>query len=375
MAQSVSVHIQELCELIVGFLQDSRADLESCALVSPAFTLPAQRHLFRDIDITLVGELPDRFFTILAAAPHILPLVRRIRTYFREDVLTQLCDLHFPNLRELSFTGNTSSVSFIFTRNTSSAGLKSAATLVGLPSIRSVTLDDYYFISADVNELFERCTSPLDSLILDTGTIADNAEPTAPSRRIKLNRLVIRDRWDTWMWLLHPMSPFDLTAIHELDYNSSNLFSPPATLLNSSRRTLNKLRITEEAYDGVLPLCIAVADLPALTHLVVTVPAHLKWEVMTCPLLRSDSVVLITFAMHRNIHSDHSTARLGVLRSNMSAQAFPKLQTVELAVPAHFFGAGIGWQEVQERVRAAMVGWDMYDKLNVTGLSALAARI
>ncbi|KAJ7726767.1 hypothetical protein B0H16DRAFT_1894675 [Mycena metata] len=360
MAQTVSIHIQELCELIVDVLRDSKPDLESCALTSPAFTAAAQRHLFRDINITN-GALPDRFFAILDAAPHILPLVRRIQTTLREHTLAQLCKLHFPNLRELCFTGETSS-----------SGLQLAANLIGLPSIRSVALDDCFWSIADGIRLFESRTTPLDSLILDTAGFGGDAEDPGPNspltRRIKLNRLDIRDRWDTWEWLLHPMSPFDLTAIHDLDYKSSNLFSPPATLLNSSRQALNKLSITHRACNGVLQLCITVADLPALTHLVVTVRRHLKWEVMV-PLLRSNSVVLLTFVMNLRIHSTvssgHSTARLAVLRSNLSARAFPKLRTFELKVPAHFFGPGIGWHEVQERVRAALVEWDMYDKLQV----------
>ncbi|KAJ7027787.1 hypothetical protein C8F04DRAFT_1266572 [Mycena alexandri] len=238
MANTAFIHVQELCQLIVDLLQDSKADLESCALISPAFTAAAQRHLFRDVNLTANGDgLPDRFCAILAIAPHILQLVRRVQTGLEAQVLTQLSKLHFPNLRELCFTGNTSP-----------SGLQLAADLVGLPSICSVTLDHCFLSIADVTRLFESCTSRLDSLTLDSSTIREDAEGAGPNgprtRRIKLNRLGIQDIWISWEWLLHPMCSFDIAAIHDLDYNSLALFSPPATILNSSRWTLKKLSIS-----------------------------------------------------------------------------------------------------------------------------------
>ncbi|KAJ7165407.1 hypothetical protein C8R46DRAFT_1220541 [Mycena filopes] len=360
---SVALHVQELCDQVVDFLHGSQADIQSCALVSPVFTAAAQRYLFRDINLVRHARGCDRLFTILSAAPHLLAFVRRVHTHPEPDVLTRLGESDFPNLTEFLLVG---AGKLSPTRSEVSL----AANLVGLPSIRSVTLKAVVFQTiSDLNLLFDTNTSQLDALILDRSDVLDaETVPSPPLRRVKINKLRIHEEWPTWPWFFHPRCPFDISGLCELEYDTRDLFFAPATLLTSARLSLTTLSISPRAYktSGTSPLCMAVADLPALTHLRV-IRLHGLALTRLAPLLQSDSITLLTLVYSRD-NFGPAYARLvelSNLRANISARAFPRLQTVEVNVPAGYLGQVRSPHELQTEVRAALTGWDMEEKLRV----------
>ncbi|KAJ7164245.1 hypothetical protein C8R46DRAFT_1099075, partial [Mycena filopes] len=250
--------------------------------------------------------------------------------------------------------------------------LSLAANLIGLPSIRSVTLKDVVFQTiADLNLLFETHTSQLDTLILDGSDVLDaQTVPGPPLRRVKLNRLCIHDKWPTWPQLLRPHCPFDINALCELEYNSRDLFCAPASLLTSARLSLTTLSTSPRAYNtsATSPAYIAVGDLPALTHLTMTRLHGANWTLLA-PLLQSNSIALLSLVYSSGSFGVNAgLIELSTLRTNISVQAFPKLQTVELNVPAGFLGQVRSPRELKTEVRAALTGWDMGEKLRVVVL-------
>ncbi|KAJ7121924.1 hypothetical protein C8R46DRAFT_1254273 [Mycena filopes] len=359
---STALQVQELCDQVVDFLHGSQTDIRSCALVSPAFTAAAQRHLFSDINLVRHFRVYHRLFTVLSAAPHLLAFVRRVQTYPDPDLLARLGEFDFPNLTEFFLMG---AGEVCPTRSE----LSLAANLVGLPSIRSVTLKDMVFHTiSDLNLLFETHTTQLDTLILDGSDVLDaETAPSPPLRRVKLNTLRIHDKWPTWPQLLRPDCPFDISALCELEYNSQDLFCAPATLLTSARLSLTTLSTIPRAYNTspTSPVSIGVADLPALTHLTMTRLHGANWTLLA-PLLQSNSIVLLTLVYSPgSFGTDAGLNELSNLRANISVQAFPKLQTVELNVPAGFLGEVRSSSQLQTEVRAALTGWDMGEKLQV----------
>ncbi|KAJ7134165.1 hypothetical protein C8R46DRAFT_1201673 [Mycena filopes] len=331
-----------------------QADIRSCALVSPAFTAAAQRHLFCDINLV---RHSDRLFAILAAAPHLLPFVRRVLTYLEPNVLARLVEFSFPNLSKLYLMG-ADKVS------PTRSELSLAANLVGLPSIRAVTLTSIVFQTiSDLNLLFETHTSQLDTLILDHSDVLDaGTVPSPPMRRVKLKKLTLCLHSIAWPRLLHPDCPFDISALRELEYDSMELFATPATLLTSTRSSLTALSISPIAFAsyGASTVCITVTDLPALTHLTVMHFHGAKWPGLA-PQLQSNSVTLLTLMYTESFDLRDANN----LRANISVQIFPKLQTVEINVSARFRGQVRSLRELQTEVRAALTGWDLEEKVRV----------
>ncbi|KAJ6556043.1 hypothetical protein B0H19DRAFT_1151833 [Mycena capillaripes] len=89
-----ALEVQEICDHICDFVDDSRDQLGACSLISPFFTSAAQRHIFRQISITRpstggsdVARLSRRLRAVLRESPHLLRFIRCLTVSFEQTVL------------------------------------------------------------------------------------------------------------------------------------------------------------------------------------------------------------------------------------------------------------------------------------------------
>ncbi|KAJ7435695.1 hypothetical protein FB451DRAFT_1308915, partial [Mycena latifolia] len=230
------------------FLHGSPPDLRSCALVSHAFTSSAQYHLFRAVSIDVLhnmGSVTDadqvlptarRLCAILSTRPHLIPLIRRLSIIFDVEIFAQFANVHFTHVETMPFCG---------TRATRHSGhiVSLAAGLTGLPSVRrlklwNITLEDM----PTLQTLFHLRAFPLALLSLDNIEIsippgptttelprtstelsplspvdaagADMGAPRFMVKGIELGASSPLRQNPTW---LHPLCPFDFTALTSLD--------------------------------------------------------------------------------------------------------------------------------------------------------------
>ncbi|THU79253.1 hypothetical protein K435DRAFT_698252, partial [Dendrothele bispora CBS 962.96] len=72
---------QELCDAFIDFLWDSKADLQSCALVSRAWLPKSRLHLFHSFKASFLSNDVRRFYESLVninASPHLRSLLYEI---------------------------------------------------------------------------------------------------------------------------------------------------------------------------------------------------------------------------------------------------------------------------------------------------------
>lgn len=306
-----ALDVQELCDLIAGFLQESKWDLRACSLLSPSFTSAAQRYLFTDIifnrgtldinDFSRLerydeGKACRRLCAVLKSSPHLIPFIRRIRASLEPGVLKPLAKFDFPNLHDIVFHRRKGGAA-------SEETITLAAQLIGLPSIRRVGLLSPMFNGMqDFIRLFEKHAPALDSIFLDkvllneTNTDENTRVNPLPSSRVRVRKL----RWDLnnryAAPVFHPFLPLDLSAVVDLDLGG--LLSPDIRqLVKVNRGSLRRLTLDARTSTSPDPsVCPLLMNLPlehvvnndyctdpqpaflvglaALTHLKITTTAH-----------------------------------------------------------------------------------------------------
>ncbi|KAJ6526204.1 hypothetical protein B0H10DRAFT_2450723 [Mycena sp. CBHHK59/15] len=336
-AASAVIQMQELCDYIADFLHESSWDLRTCALVSPTLTSAAQRHLFHDVifnrgcldidDVSNLGGYDEagacrRFCSVLKTSPHLIPLVRRLRTSFEHAVLSQLGEIEFPNVRAVVLHRRSGGP-------TDDASLTLAAHLIGSPSLHRVGLYSPMFHSiGDVGRLFQNCTPALNSIVLHHVSVDERrpaSESDARNTCLKIRTL----RWKTLFdqepdWLLDPQCPFDLSGLTDFEYGAT-LTPAILKLLRSSRLSLRRLRIdaqyavnsdyTDDAQVALL------AQFPALTHLTIASTGKQLRDVETllAGLLPANRIASLTIELMkvRQLQAD-AMRQLGATCASMS---------------------------------------------------------
>ncbi|KAJ6480013.1 hypothetical protein C8R47DRAFT_604502 [Mycena vitilis] len=282
------LQLQELCDHIAGFLQDSKWDLRACSVISPTFTSSAQRNLFREIicnrgtldidNISMMGRYDEpraamRLSAVLAASPHLIPYIRRMRLSLEGGVLKPLSQFDFPNLYDLVFHRRRGGAA-----NDETIAL--AAQLIGTPSITRVGLIAPIFDNIHgMGRLFEKNTPALQTIYLHQVEVTNGS---MEGESISMSRPKIKTLQWAWQWqsdpdyVLDPLCPFDLSALTNLTFGTR--LSPPFTkLIQKTRRTLTHLTVDAQDLVGEdtsdrQPLFLA--HLPALTHLTMLCNGH-----------------------------------------------------------------------------------------------------
>ncbi|KAF8146468.1 hypothetical protein K438DRAFT_503874 [Mycena galopus ATCC 62051] len=126
------MEVQELVDLTIDFLHDSRADLKRCSTVNKSWLPSAQYHLFSHYVLQNEHDC-QRLFEVLQASSHIRRLVTHLALSFdlrdNDAYYTALAaiPLELPNLRKLSIY-----------RFPSDSGLAVVQRLCALPSITHI---------------------------------------------------------------------------------------------------------------------------------------------------------------------------------------------------------------------------------------------
>ncbi|KAJ7109598.1 hypothetical protein C8R43DRAFT_181400 [Mycena crocata] len=129
------LHVPELIDICIGFIDPSSPDLQACSLVSHAWVYAAQARLFNEIYI-LSAECGEaswmRLKDILQTSPHLIPHIRRLEVCSHSlpiALLTALCNFPFTRLESacLYFEGPVSLEVSIAARH-----------LLSLPTLRCI---------------------------------------------------------------------------------------------------------------------------------------------------------------------------------------------------------------------------------------------
>ncbi|KAJ6564719.1 hypothetical protein B0H19DRAFT_1141789 [Mycena capillaripes] len=234
---------EDLCDHISAFL-DSPADLVSCAVVSPVFTVSAQRHLFRDIEFhgNTRGAACSQLCSAVKTSPHLLRFIRRLQVALCLDELEQLHTLDFPNLEEIAIVSQSTVLNDIQLHGLDLL----AARIISLPSVRRVELGQVMLEMAQLQRLFERFTPRLEALSLNHPFIIRFVTPdvTIPPRRPPIRILRLQHMSSGWKWLSIPVCPFDFTQLRTFELMEATptpLHTRYSALLAPSRLTLTNL--------------------------------------------------------------------------------------------------------------------------------------
>ncbi|KAJ6451114.1 hypothetical protein C8R47DRAFT_303853 [Mycena vitilis] len=382
MAATTVIHIQELCDQIVDFLVIS-SDLRSSALISESFAVAVRRRIFDNVAVPTPDRIAcKRFFLTMRSSPHLASLIRRLHVGLEQSVLSRLSMLHIPNLEELSLRGNPQR------RFASrSPAIEAAANLLSLPTIRHVSLTYLCFQDMrDLNRLFERFSSELHSLSLDTVSVLLHGRTPASPGRIRPKSVCIRDpvsasqsasAWrnsERFEWLFRPLCPFDLTGLHNLDYEGADMFYTGSELLVSSRSTLRSVAILTSPGDSHSEAPrIVLGDLHALTQLTMhTTPTYMHTKLASvAAVLRSDSALHIVINVRSPVSPTPNTDIWGALTGLMATltrSAFPRLRSMELNMTPELFEGSTHWDDIERNVRATLANWDIIDELRIARL-------
>ncbi|KAK7018191.1 hypothetical protein R3P38DRAFT_2981670 [Favolaschia claudopus] len=272
-------HIQELCDQIALSVPASPAPssdlqirtLRTLSLVSPAFKSAAQRILFCDIDVkslTLRGKREEvqawnRFLLIVTThSPHLLTYIKRLDLPFRDDVLSKLRSLHFPNVQALVFRGPD-----LF-RETDVA-LEVMSEMMRLPSVRSASFLNLTCPVPRFLRLFEHCSAALSSVTLEN--IPAIERPVhVPARRVELKQFQFSNMPVQLCpeWLFNRTCPFDFSHVQVVAFpwnsRGGNIVPVLAGILDRVRGSVRRLALLDPRY--ITPP-ISLANMPKLQHL------------------------------------------------------------------------------------------------------------
>ncbi|KAF8179604.1 hypothetical protein K438DRAFT_1843115 [Mycena galopus ATCC 62051] len=360
------LHLQELCDLIAGFVKESKWDLRACSLVTPKLTSAAQRYLFAeiifnrgclDIDNPSLLERYDevgaceRLCSVLKASPHLVPFIRRMRFSLEPGVLKLLCHstFNFSNVHDIVFHRRRGGPA-------SEETIVLAAQLISSPSIRRVGL----------LRLFEKHTPALDSIFLRHVSIkktdVEEMSVLIQSSRVRVKNLC-------WAWhtdfdpgtILDSFFPFDLSALEEVDFGME--LSPTARkVIESSRLSIRKMTLNTLNEDYVAnPQPAFLALLPALTHLRLVSTAHnlQDAETLLANLPQENRLRSLTLQINKVRQLNESKMRtLGAVCAKLH-------ESCGVIVEVRHFASGVESADTESVVRAAFAELDERGKLSI----------
>ncbi|KAJ7697189.1 hypothetical protein B0H17DRAFT_1197589 [Mycena rosella] len=257
---------QELIDNIVDLLSSSPTDWRTCALVSGSWVNAAQAHIFREVAFHSEPRrsnerLWSRFHETLLASPHLIRHVRHLAVdphMLSIDTFIVVCNFPFTHLNGLIIKN------IILSRRTAIA----LQQLLSLPTFDLVDLGCQFTQPSDVLAIWEHGSPSIKHVaLLYTKTSDDPILParprnnTSPVQLESLN-IVHMGPEPTKNWLIHALSPFDLSRLKALSSNCHAEILHWARLA-PSLRTIDALEFSPRT----MPPMIDLALLPSLTVL------------------------------------------------------------------------------------------------------------
>ncbi|KAJ7512199.1 hypothetical protein B0H11DRAFT_476377 [Mycena galericulata] len=274
----------ELLAYILDFLHDSKEDLKSCALVSRAFTFPAQSHLFQSIHLyrspelllapTPLHDFDDleactRLSEIMEFSPHLRSLVRRVGAAVDTHILTHLTDIGFPRLEHLTLV-------ILFPGAVDFPALSIARDMLAQPSIKTFVFGGNFRGLGALGLLFSRCTPGLRTLDLRYVSVLPGpgiAPGEPPDFRVQLTHMeLLNPGREVAEWFLDPRCPLDFSQLRRV--NVVKAVTPSLIeILEAARLKITVLHLhTHDAAAG-----LDLARFPVLTDLrIVGSPAEME---------------------------------------------------------------------------------------------------
>ncbi|KAF8652627.1 hypothetical protein AX16_004288 [Volvariella volvacea WC 439] len=220
----------ELVEVIVNHLRNDRSVLKTCTLVSRAFCLPAQKHLFRDILLSFGDNIAGstRLTKLLLASQTPLSLVRYLsiteesfKSVVDSQLLLEAMKL-LVNLTRIQVQCQSDVVALHgskFNGDIFSQCCRPKITRLTLIWVPEFPLDGLYL-----------CTSLTHLSLINTAIWALPSPVPAPVTRIQLKSLFLGSfslpfaNTITPVELLrHPMCPFDLRQLESLSFGTEEM--------------------------------------------------------------------------------------------------------------------------------------------------------
>ncbi|KAJ7114853.1 hypothetical protein C8R44DRAFT_880920 [Mycena epipterygia] len=279
--RSSRLPVQELVDVILDYLHDSRADLTASALVSHSFVHRAQSHLFHnisldyqpphpaDMSISMVDKA-QRLADILATSLHLADHIRTLSSTSR--ALLPLAHVRWTNLHTASFRADSSFVA------------KSA--------MGSLTLEAFW-AQSDIWRILAACTPNLTNITFfqfrSRAPPAPAADfPRAPgSARSKITHLGLSFATSLGRTLCDLACPLDFSGLTSVKMRSSG--DMVLDLLFPIRDTITHVDLIMDGYHRPIDL----NALPAVRHLAIDQIAFAK----VLPNLRAPNKIdTISFA-------------------------------------------------------------------------------
>ncbi|KAJ7150640.1 hypothetical protein C8R46DRAFT_1358172 [Mycena filopes] len=352
--------VQELWDLILGELYQTKKDLQSCSLVCRSLVAPAQALIFHDIIIAPFASSPPRLADIFAASPH---LVRYARTLVLSDCdivyLTLIAAIPWSSLRRLEI-------------RRMSRFPPALNTLIGLESLHHLVVDGVRWSPGQIHEILGHSTPALEHLEF-RACWPQRTPPLPVSTAVHKPNIKFLALHDTSVdeILTDPALPFDISGLIHLQCATPVMSPALLRLLRPAHATIQVLEFQRMFTYGD-PVDLAL--FPALRHLNLgdmpvrgrDMPAHQHIQ-MLAHLPVHNSIHTISMSLFRDVHPTQQEwdtvellARdLRALDAALAQDRLSALRRVEVAVAAtsalQMLGPGeAGWRDVIEDAMPAL---------------------
>ncbi|KAJ6610955.1 hypothetical protein B0H10DRAFT_1953446 [Mycena sp. CBHHK59/15] len=267
------------------------------------------------------------------ASPHLIPLVRRLRTSLEDNVVRELPGVKFPNLRDVVFHRNSRLERELIKKKT----LVVAGTIISLPSIRRVgllwlTLQNIQ----DLRRLFDHSSPHLEALLLHEVRISNSSEePEKPRRAPPLRLATIKQLHVPGVHcptraLLSALGPFDFSMLEDIEYSIVNRMQYTTALLNRGRSTITRLKVDgtlSQAHIATLALLTALTELHIRTGNTTEDLASVGALLEALPVPSLLEIVALQFE-----YGQWEIGELDNLRTALMRTPLPSLRRLEIRV-------------------------------------------
>ncbi|KAJ7605892.1 hypothetical protein FB45DRAFT_1041807 [Roridomyces roridus] len=207
----------EIVDQIAGFEERMHmADLKSTSLASRCFVPRVQSYIFRSISIeTLNGEsgvLAERLLNMMTSSPHLIPHVQDLHVY-TGDVrsLSAVAQIPWSNVYQLTLGSMEAAAGSVV--------LAKVATLVGLPSLRSLVFRIGRWDATHLCNIFTSCTAVKRLTFVQCFSYplaVPSTPPAMPATLARPTSLFFSASNRIIDLLLEPECPVDLSGVRHL---------------------------------------------------------------------------------------------------------------------------------------------------------------